>query len=109
MVEGARLESVYRGNSIAGSNPAPSASLASDQRSAAGRGLLEPTTSMPHASPTRGMGNDFGPFREIFHQRTPRGSCAQPRNVTLGMVFRFGLGRASLKHVRKQHRFGRPK
>ena len=26
MVEGARLESVYRGNPIAGSNPAPSAS-----------------------------------------------------------------------------------
>ena len=29
MVEGARLESVYTGNRIAGSNPAPSASLSS--------------------------------------------------------------------------------
>ena len=30
MVEGARLESVYTGNRIAGSNPAPSAILVSD-------------------------------------------------------------------------------
>ena len=29
MVEGARLESVYTGNRIAGSNPAPSASISS--------------------------------------------------------------------------------
>ena len=30
VVEGARLESVYTGNRIAGSNPAPSANLKSD-------------------------------------------------------------------------------
>ena len=56
MAEGARLESVYTGNRIAGSNPAPSAILPISRQFAS---LIAPTGRADRAAPVWTPGGEF--------------------------------------------------
>ncbi len=56
MAEGARLESVYRGNSIEGSNPSPSAILRISRLFAS---LMPPMGRADRAAPAWALGGEF--------------------------------------------------